>query len=383
MKNNSFFLSVALFLGTMIGAGIFGIPYVVSKSGTFPALFYFLILGVASLLIHLFLGEIILRTKGKHRLPGYAQKYLGRWGKVLAAFSVVLGIILALLAYIILGGNFLNILFSSFSGLSSFHFSLIFSLVLFPFIVRRAKFVAEAEVLTNIVFILIIFSIFFLSLEKLNLGNFSLLADELAWENIFLPYGVILFALIGWSAIPEMVEVLEKKEDKKQLKKAIIFSIIIAIFIYLLFVFSVVGVSGKNTSPETFSGLLSYLDPQIVLLGVLAGVITIADSFLVLSLHLRNTLTYDYGFHMVPALFMSWGVPLILFLLGFRQFIDVIGIAGTFIGAVEVILIILIFKKAKILGNREPEYSLKIPSFITHALIIMFILGAISQFFLK
>ena len=382
MKNNSFFLSIALLLGTMIGAGIFGIPYVVSRSGIFPALFYFLILGAASLLIHLFLGEIILRTKGKHRLPGYAQKYLGDWGKILAAFSVILGIILALLAYIILGGNFLNILFSSFNGLSSFRFSLIFSLVLLPFIVRRVKFVAETEVLTNIVFVLIIFLIFFLSLTKLDLDNFSLLADELVWENIFLPYGVILFALIGWSAVPEMAEVLEKKEDKKQFKKAIIFSIIIAIFIYLLFVFSVVGVSGKNTSPETFSGLLSYLDPKIILLGVLAGVITIADSFLILSLHLRNTLVYDYGFHMIPALFMSWGVPLILFLLGFRQFIDVIGITGTFIGAIEGILIILIFKKAKILGNRKPEYSLKIPSFITYALIIMFVLGAISQFFL-
>ncbi len=381
MKNNSFFLSVALLLGTMIGAGIFGIPYVVSRSGMFPALFYFLILGVASLLIHLFLGEIILRTKEKHRLPGYAQKYLGDWAKILAAFSVVLGITLALLAYIILGGNFLNILFSSFNGLSSFHFSLIFSFILFPFIVRKVKFVAKTEVLTNIIFVLIIFLIFFLSLEKLNLDNFSLLADELVWDNIFLPYGVILFSLIGWSAVPEMADVLEKKEDKKQFKKAIIFSIIIAIFTYLLFVFSVVGVSGKNTSPETFSGLLSYLDPKIVLLGVLAGAITIADSFLILSLHLRNTLIYDYGFHMIPALFVSWGVPLILFLSGFRQFIDVIGIAGTFIGAIDGILIILIFQKAKVLGNREPEYSLKIPSFIAYSLIIIFILGAISQFF--
>ena len=383
MKNNSFFLSIALLLGTMIGAGIFGIPYVVSRSGIFPALFYFLILGAASLLIHLFLGEIILRTKGKHRLPGYAQKYLGDWAKTLTGFSVILGIILALLAYIILAGNFLNILFSSFSKLSSFQFSLIFSLVLFPFILRKVKFIAETEIFTNIIFVLIIFLIFFLSLDKLNLDNFSLLADELVWENIFLPYGVILFALIGWSAVPEMDEVLEKKEDKKQFKKAIIFSIIIAIFIYLLFVFSVVGVSGKNTSPETFSGLLSYLDPKIILLGVLAGVITIADSFLILCLHLKNTLIYDYEFQIIPAIFVSWGAPLILFLLGFRQFIDVIGISGTFIGAIEGILIILIFKKAKILGNREPEYSLKIPSLITNALIVMFILGAFSQFFLR
>jgi len=381
MKNKNFFLSVALLLGTTIGAGIFGIPYVISRSGIIPGFFYFLILGIVVLLIHLFFGEIVLRTQEKHRLPGYAKKYLGNWGEVLAVFSTIFGSILVLLAYIILGGEFLRILLSPFSppagGLSSFHFSLIFALPLAFFIFKGIKLVARAEFFTNLTFFLIIFLIFCLSLPKLNFQNFNLFD----FKNIFLPYGVILFALTGWSAIPEMAEVLKNRKERKKFKKAIVGSTIIAISLYLLFAFSVIGVSGENTSADTFSGLFSYLDKKIILLGVLAGVITIADSFLIIGLYLKNTLIYDYKFQKAPAFFLAWATPLILFLLGFRQFIDVIGFAGIFIGAIEGIIIVLIFKKAKLLGDREPEYSLNVPSFLPYSLMLIFILGAISHLF--
>jgi len=381
MKNKNFFLSVALLLGTTIGAGIFGIPYVISRSGIIPGFFYFLILGIVILLIHLFFGEIVLRTQEKHRLPGYAKKYLGNWGEALAAFSTIFGSILVLLAYIILGGNFLRILLSPFfppaGELSSFHFSLIFALFLAFFIFKGIKLVARAEFFTNLTFFLIIFLIFCLSLPKLNFQNFNLFD----FQNIFLPYGVILFALTGWSAIPEMAEVLKNRKERKKFKKAIVGSTIIAISLYLLFALSVIGVSGENTSADTFSGLFSYLDKKIILLGVLAGVITITDSFLIIGLYLKNTLIYDYKFQKTPAFLLAWATPLILFLLGFRQFIDVIGFAGIFIGTIEGIIIVLIFKKAKLLGDREPEYSLNVPSFLPYTLMLIFILGAISHLF--
>jgi len=375
---NKFSLAMALLLGTMIGAGIFGIPYVVSRSGIILGFFYFLFLGIFVLLIHLFFGEIVLRTKEKQRLPGYAQRYLGKRGKILAAFSTILGIILVLLAYIILGGDFLEILFRG-SGLSSFQFSLIFALVLSPLIFKGIKLVARAEFFTNLSFILIIFLVFYLTFPKIDFQNFHLVD----FKNIFLPYGVILFALTGWNAIPEMAEILEERSEKKKFKKAIIFSVILATFLYILFALSVIGVSGKNTSADAFSGLLPHLSKNIILLGVLAGVITIADSFLILGLYLKNSLIYDFNIKKNLSFLLAWGIPLILFLLGFRQFIGVIGLAGTIIGAIEGILIILIFQKAKTLGNREPEYSLRVPTPFLYVLILVFILGGIFHFFLS
>jgi amino acid permease len=380
IKIDKFFLSAALLIGTIIGAGIFAIPYVVAKSGIIPGFFYFLILGGVSFLVHLFLGEIVLRTEEKHRLAGYAKQYLGGSGSSIVALSIVLGTILSLVAYIILGGQFLKIFFSfclPFFNASNFRLSLAFALFLLPFLFRGIKNVAKTELFSNILFGSIIVFVFLFSLPNFDFNNFSLLDSS----NIFLPYGVILFALTGWSAIPEMAEILKSNEDKKKLKKIIIFSISVAIFIYLIFILAVVGVSGSATTEETFIGLLTHLDNRIILLGVLAGIITIADSFLILSINLKNTLIYDYGFSGLPSLFISWFLPVFLFFCGLRHFIDVIGVAGTLIGAIEGIAIIVIFRKAKLLGTRKPEYSLNIPRFLEFILIAIFILGALLCYF--
>jgi len=372
MESKRFFLSSSLLLGTMIGAGIFGLPFVIMKSGLLPAIFYFLVLGAVSILIHLCFGEIILRTKENCRLPGYAKKYLGNNGKIITSFSVLFGTILALLAYIILGGNFLKLLFFPAINLSYFQFSLIFCFVLLPFFLKGTKLIATTELFTNAFFILIVFLMFALSFSNINLSNFVLFNPQ----NIFLPYGVMLFALTGWSAIPEMAEILKGKERKK-LKKSIIFSVVVSVIVYSVFILAIIGVSGKYTSPDTFLGLTPFLNKNIILLGVLAGVITIADSFLILGLYLKNTLIKDYNFKKKTALWISWGVPLIMFLLGLREFIGVIGFAGTMIGGIEGIMIISIYKKAKLSGDRKPEYHINVPDFIIKALPVIFLIGTI------
>jgi len=377
MADKKFFLASSVLVGTIIGAGVFGIPYVISKSGVGPGFFYFLILGGAVLLIHLFFGEIVLRTKEKHRLIGYSQIYLGNWGKILITISTILGTVGVLLVYIILGGNFLKILFSPWLNLDSFYLSLFFALSLAYFIFRGIKLVAPTELLTNFIFFLIIFFIFCFALPKINFQNFSLVNIP----NLFLPYGVILFALAGWTAIPEIGEILQGAKERKLYKKVIISAILITIFLYLFFVLAVVGVSGNQTSPEALQGLTPFLGEKIIFFGALAAVITLADSFLVIGLYLRNALNYDYNFPKFWASIIACFFPLILFLIGFRGFIETIGFVGTLLGVIEGIVIILIFNRAKISGDRQPEYSLKIPQILIYFLIAMFIFGAIAQVF--
>ena len=74
-----------MLVGMIIGVGIFGVPYVLSRAGLVPGIFYFIVLGAAIILVHLFYGEAVLRTNGRHRLVGYAEKYLGMWGRRAAA----------------------------------------------------------------------------------------------------------------------------------------------------------------------------------------------------------------------------------------------------------------------------------------------------------
>ena len=376
MKDKKFFFAISILLGTIVGAGIFGIPYVIARSGIIPGFFYLLILGGAVLLIHLFFGEIVLRTKEKHRLVGYAQKYLGNWGRILITISTILGLTGALLVYIILSGDFLKIIFS-FLNLPSFYFSLMFWAILSYFIFRGIKLIAPAELFMNIAFFFIIFLIFCFALPKLNLQNFTLIN----FEHIFLPYGVILFSLVGWIAVPVISETFKGFEVRKNLKKVIISAILIVIFLYFLFALAVIGVSGKNTTPEVFQGLLPYLGQKIIIFGALFGIFAIVTSFLILGNYFKNTLFYDYKIPRWISASIACGLPFILFLIGFREFIEVSGFVGTIIGVIEGGAIVLIFKKAKLLGNRCPEYSLKIPSILLYFLIAIFILGAVSQVF--
>lgn len=362
-------------LGTIIGAGIFGLPYVVEKSGLIPGFFYFLILGGAVLLIHLFFGEIILRTKEQCRLPGLAQKYLGNWGRIFVMVSVTVGVIGALLAYLILSGEFLKLLFPSLNPFQA-QLTLIFGLILSYFILRGIKLIASLELLTNLVFFLVIILVLFFCLPKFNLSNISILNVP----HLFLPFGVILFSLIGWSAIPEVADFLKFPQNKKALKKIIIFGTLIIVPFYLIFAVAIIGVAGENTSQDALSGLLPFLGPKIIILGALAALITLADSFLVLGLYLRNTFVCDLKLSKNLAVLITCGLPLFLFFIGFRSFIGVLGFVGTIVGVIEGVAIILIFKKAKTAGNREPEYSLKIPSLLLYFLIAMLIFGALSQF---
>ena len=59
----SFFIAVSVLVGTCIGAGVLGIPYVAAKAGFLVALAYILLIGAMILIVNLCLGEVTLRTK--------------------------------------------------------------------------------------------------------------------------------------------------------------------------------------------------------------------------------------------------------------------------------------------------------------------------------
>ncbi len=369
-REKNFILAGGTLIGTIIGAGIFGLPYVFSRSGVLVALFYFLLLGGLVLLLNLFFGEIVLRTEKKHRLVGYAEKYLGKKAKIIETISIIFGASASLLVYIILMGNFLKIIFPG--GLSSFHFALISWFVLCLFVYLGIESIISFETIMNIGLFAVFILVIVLSLFKIKTGNI-ILADK---NYFFLPFGIFLFSLVGWNAVPEVEQILKKKRD---LKKVITSAIGIVILFYFFFGLILSGVAGKETTKQVFQGLPLFLGKKIILFGGLFGFLAVATSFLVLANYLKNTLRFDYKFPYIAAFLFAAGVPLCFYLLGVREFLGIISFVGGFIGMIDGTIICLVYKKAKKEGNREPEYSLKIPNFLIYFLIAVLILGALSQ----
>jgi len=370
MKDKTSVLALASLIGTIIGAGVFGIPYVMAKSGIAFCLFYFLILGTVVLVLHLFFGEIILRTKQKYRLIGYTEKYLGKKAKILVSFSTIFGTIGSLLAYIILNNNFLEIILPN--SLNPLYIGLILWAILSFFVFSGIKLISQVQLLMNVCFFGAIFYIFSNTLPKIDINNF-ILADP---KYIFLPYGVILFSLVGWNAIPGVVSILS---EKKNLKKVIFQAMTICVCFYILFGLFISGVTGSSTSQEAFQGLIPFLGQKVMLLGAIFGIFAVSTSFLTSANYLKNTLIFDYKISYFISFNLVIFIPLILFLIGVRQFIWVIAFIGIFMGLVDGTVISLIYQKAKKYGDRIPEYSLSIPKYFFYSIIIILFFGAFME----
>ncbi len=374
---HKFWMAVTTLIGTIVGAGILALPYVVGKAGFLYGTILMLVLGVIMVFVNLFVGEIVLRTKEQHQLTGYAEKYLGKLGKNFMCFTLVFSIYGALIAYLIGEGVSLRALFG---GGSALIFSLLFFLAGLVIVYKGVKATGKTELILFSLLCVVIFLTGFFSFENINF--FNLTTNNLAY--LFFPYGVILFAYIGSAAIPEMQEVLGN--DKKLMKKAIIIGSLIPVFLYILFTFVVLGIVGLDNfellEPNQKIATVALSMYSSVLLGKLANLIailTMFTSFLTLSIALIEIYEYDYNFSRSKALVLTYLLPLIVVFLGITSFIKVIGITGAIAGGLEGILIILMYWKAKKKWNRSPEYSLPTWTWLGYFIIILFSLGIIYQ----
>ncbi|MBW2993019.1 GerAB/ArcD/ProY family transporter [Candidatus Woesearchaeota archaeon] len=359
--------AIATLVGTIVGAGILGIPYVVAKAGFWTGIVNIVVLGAVVLVMYLYLGEVILRTKGKHQLTGYAEKYLGKWGKQLMAFSMIFGIYGALIAYILGEGLAFSAIFGGNPWIYSIGFFIIASFIVY----RGLKMVAKAELWMMFGMIIVAVLIAIFAARHINPVNFTSFD---IWK-FFVPYGVILFATLGASAIPEMQQYLSR--NLKSLKKCIIIGIMIPIIVYLVFAVSIVGVTGIKTTEIATIGLGMLIGEHMVLLGNIFAIVTMTTSFLALALALKQMYNFDYKLNK----HLSWGltifIPLLVSLSGVTTFIMAIGIAGVVAGGIEGALIVFMAWQAKHLGDRKPEYKMKLNFVISVLLILLFIFGAV------
>lgn len=373
MINKPFLYAIATLVGTIVGVGIFGIPYAVARSGFLIGMIWFIVLGIVTILIHLAYGEVILRTYGTHRQIGYVEKYLGRRAKKINPFIILFSRYGALLAYIIIAGQFLFIIFEGTFGISAFFWSVIFFVFGSLFIFFGLKLIAKGEVFMTALLIVVIGILLGRGFGSIDPGNLI----SLDVSSAFLPYGIMLFAMGGAIAIPGMREIL--KGEERLLKEAIILGTLIPIIIFILFTFLVVGVTGSETSEEAIKGLSIFLKDGMVKFGAFFGFLAVATSFLILGLNLKKTFLYEYKFPHFLAWVLTCFIPFSFFLIGLRNFIEVIGFVGSIFGGLEGIILILLFQSAKKEGKRRPEYSLNLPNFIKYGIILMFAFGIVYR----
>jgi len=381
--------SIATLSGTIIGVGLFALPYITLKVGFWVMLGYFLVLGTLVILVHLFFGELALKTPDYKRLPGFGKIYLGNWGEKIALISTILGIFGAILAYLIVGGEFLTELLSPIFGGGNLFWTIIYFLAGAILIFLGIKAIAKVEFWGMILFFLVLFLIFLRGRYLINIENLFPPISNFKFQisNFFLPYGVVLFSLWGAALIPEVEEMLAPtpkfgvgaKEEKKALRWIIPISILIPIFVYLFFIYLILGITGSQTTESALVGLRNFLGNGIVSLGFLFGLLTTFTSFIALGLTLKKVFWYDLKIGKNLACAITCFIPLVLFLIGIKQFIPVISFVGATMLGIDGILILLMYKK------QVKNQKSKVKSLLVYPLILVFFAGIIYEiiYFLK
>lgn len=375
-NKQNFFYAIAALAGTMVGVGVFGIPFSFTKSGFLIGASFLVAIALITLLLDLMYGEVVLRTQRLHQMTGYTEIYLGRSYKKVIFFAAALSSYSALLIYIILAGEFLNNVLSGLVYISPNTYSLVFFFVMSFFVLAGIKRVSWLELILAALFSIVIVAISLVGWPKVDFANFSGIQPEF-W---FLPYGVLLFAFAGFSAIPIQRELLGDRE--RLLRKAIIFAVLFVSVLYFIFAFTVVGVSGDITTPEAIAGLYEFLGGKIVFLGSLFGVLALSTSYLMLGSAFLEIFHLDYGISRKTSWLLVVLPPFVLFLGGLRTFIDIMGLAGAVAVGLEGIIMIMIYARAKSKGDRVPEYSLDIPKFVYYFLMIIFLAGIVYSLLL-
>lgn len=363
--------AIATLSGTIIGVGLFALPYITLKVGFGTILFYFFILSIVTILIHYFFGELALITPDYKRLPGFAKIYLGKKIEAFVYLTSTISLFGALLAYLIVGGEFLFELISPYFG-GNLLFWTIFYAILGSFLIFfDTKLIEKIEFWGLILFFVVLLLIFGRGFSLIEPKNLFLGKIDFKNGNWFLPYGPILFSLWGAALIPEIEEML--KEKKQLFLKIIPISILIPVIIYLFFIFIILGITGNKTTESALTSLKNVLGDGIVSLALFFGIITTFTSFLTLGLTIKKILWFDLRWNKNFAWFFTAFFPLFLFLIGVKRFIPVISFLGGVMLGIEGVLILMMYFKA----FREKTSPFK--KGLIFALVLFLILGIFSE----
>lgn len=336
-------LSVGLLAGTIIGAGIFSLPYLFYRVGIVFGVLYLVLFSGVYIVFYFMYSELLLKENEPHDFFALARKYLSKITSRLASFFIIGELLFALVVYLILAETFLDFGF----GIKGIFPVLLFWMCSSIFMFIRLHWLGIIEVLSTLSIIAVVIFIFFIGGTTMYNSDFSLFPQTLDWKLLLLPFGPLLFSFSGRPAVSKVVEEYRKSKGEGNpfsIKKSLIWGTIVPAVIYLFFVLSVFRLGGV-VSPDTFSGL-TFLSPLVsALLGIL-GLVALWDSYFVIGMNIKDILTLDARLPQWIGAGISLFLPLILYMLGFKDFLLVLGLVGGIFIALEGIFVTRMWQRA-------------------------------------
>mgnify|MGYP001572955424 CR=1 FL=1 len=370
-------LATSVFVGSVLGAGVFGLPYAFARAGWMIGFLYLVVIGGVLLVLQLINAEITIQTPGRRRLAGLAGVYLGPVGRYVTTFLFFCMNWGVLIAYTILAAGFLSEIFGSMFGSSILAYGLVFVAIEALLLLLPIKRAAHFELVIGGILLTLFLVLILSGLPFLQPGNWITFTPS-EWLT---PYGVALFALAGIGVMPEMHDVFGEKYEYR-LPKAVIHGFFILFTLYAFFTLAVVGVNGSFTTENALEAYTIVLGPGMRAFGALLGLLTIGSIFFMVAEQVKDTLTFDFAFHRRAAWFVTLAVPTLLFVLGVRDFISVISFTGSVFVALLACVMLLIYERMR-RGVCRRVKCFTVPRVVSIVIGLIFITGAIREIFIR
>src|SRR3989344_8129973 len=272
---------IGMMAGLIIGAGVFALPYAFAQAGVLWGTVHLAVSLFIAYLLHQWYGEVSFYTKGRHRFVGYVEMYLGQKAKFFSLLTTLGSYYFSLLIYAIIGGIFLTNFTSLFNGHTVEFMTLLFFAAGGLMALFKVSRIAEINFYLTAPIVGFIVYLLFFSFPHIKTENFFSDGNWLMNKNWFLPYGVWLFSLTGFSAIPPTRDIFFNSSIKS-FKRVVSISLFLAAAVYAIFIFSILGVSGSFTTVDALSGIKTVMGAKVMAIGSIMGFLGI---FIILMRH--------------------------------------------------------------------------------------------------
>lgn len=274
-----------LFAGTVIGAGILGLPYALAQGG--------FILGALLLLLGAFfaylsaaqIGALVYEKEPDLPLTSIVESYMGTRMAYLTLGAILFSSYGALIAYPLAIGQI---------GASLLHFpgwwgALLFVVLMTGLLNLNLNESNQIDAIITILLVLLLLWVLQRSIPQVKAENLFFFQPSRSLKA----FGIVIFAFAGHVVIPNVISYMKVKRDKGI--KVLGWSIAGVGLIYLFFFGVSIGVMGTGVTRVATLGLARKASLSLAVAGQVFAVFAIITSFFGLAISLRSTFENQFG----------------------------------------------------------------------------------------
>lgn len=341
------------YVATVVGVGIFGLPFAFAAAGWAVGALSLIVVAAMQLVMLMCYSQLILSRKNHDRYVAVMKRELGFRGQALGALAFFGTLYGAMVAYVVAGSEFAHDVLSPLIGGGEAIYGLAFGAIVSLLVFGGLGMVSWLQKYLVPLFFIITLALAIIVIPHFDIGNIL----ALNWERSALPLSVVIFAMSGVSALPEMRDVLGKQQ--RVLPRSIALGTFAVACLYLLFTLAIVGVTGAMTTGRGVDGLSIIASPFAVI-GMTLGILTTFTAFVTTGAAVLDTWYYDFHRSHVQSWLLTIVPPLFLVAFGTHDLIRILSTTGGLLTTTMSALILVAYERAKFAADL-PKRSLTIP----------------------